>query len=100
MNTPRIPMDPIQKENPTSFVPERIIGRLFWAYCVIIAPLAGFAFSYDGTVLGPEWQSGKLSAYPEILLSGDIHLYFYPFIAFSIINISEQWKRQPMIIAS
>ncbi|MEM7333042.1 MAG: DUF6688 family protein [Chloroflexota bacterium] len=75
----------LKKERPL-LVPEGIYGRLFYAFCVIIAPLLGFAISFDGSSLGPDWQYEKIRAYPEILLSGDIIVYFSPFILFSIVS--------------
>ena len=72
------------KKKVLPIVPETIYGRLLYAYCMIAAPLFAFIFSYDSTI-GPEWQNGKFQAYPEILLSGEVNFYFYPFVLFSVI---------------
>jgi len=79
---------PEQFKMKPSFVPEGIYGRLFQAFCVIIAPLLGFAISADNSLIQPDWQYEKIRAYPEILLSSEIHLYFSPFLLFSIITFA------------
>jgi hypothetical protein len=69
----------------TSPVPIALSMRLLYAIVTVILPIVSFALAFND--FGPEWQSGKLGDYTQIMLGGEVSQIFYPFLAYSIISM-------------
>ena len=65
-------------------VPESVPVRLLLGLVVVFLPIAAFTFSF---ILAPEWQSGKIEAYPGLMLSAEAAWPFFPLIAFLVLSL-------------
>ena len=74
-------------ENKNLLVPSSKWQRWLYAFVGVFLPILSFALTFSGA-FDPEWQDGKISSYTKIMLNGTIALYFYPFLAYSILSFS------------
>ena len=65
-------------------VPATRTGRLIYAFVTLVLPIICFVLSFDNP-LYPDWQSGRLSDYANIMLDGPVSQLFYPFILYASI---------------
>lgn len=65
-------------------IPSSWPGRLLYGYVAILMPIASFLITFqDGYY--PDWQSGRICDYTQIMLWGTVSRYYYPFLAFSMV---------------
>jgi hypothetical protein len=65
-------------------IPVSKSGRLLYLSTTILIPIMLFVMAYDGS-FGPDWQSGSMSDYTLIMLSGEASYYFYPLLIYSML---------------
>jgi hypothetical protein len=61
------------------------LGRFVFFCVTTILPIASFVI-YSAWLIGPDWQSGRLSDYTGIMLNGEVSWFFYPFLIYAIIS--------------
>ncbi len=62
--------------------PKAAWGRILYAVYIVAAPIAAF---WTMEFVKPEWQSGKFSAYLDLLLSSEASFVFFLLLAYSIL---------------
>lgn len=67
-------------------LPDSKLARGLIGLITVVLPIISFALTSSG-LLAPEWQSGSLSDYVEIMLDGAVAIYFFPFLIYSMISI-------------
>lgn len=67
-----------------NILPSSKFDRLMIGVITIFLPAVSFALVFQGGV-APEWQSSSSSDYVEIMLGGQVTVYFYPFLIYSMV---------------
>jgi len=65
-------------------IPSSWPGRLLYGYVAILMPIASFIITFQD-IFHPDWQSGRICDYTQIMLGGTVSRYFYPFLVYSMV---------------